>query len=283
MQAPVNTAADSFLRIENLSFAYRQMPVLSIEHVELPSGSLCGLFGPNGCGKTTLFKCCLNLLKINKGEIFLKNLAIRNASPSAVSKIAAYVPQEHKPPFPYRVFELVLMGRTPHLRGGLEAISAEDNQKTHEALERVGIASLSCRNYDELSGGQRQLVMIARALAQDTPILFLDEPTSALDFHHQVEILLTLKKLAAEGKSIILCSHDPNHILWYCDQVVMMGQGKIYAQGTPADCFSDTNMSEIYQDYCKKVTAENVEMIIPSWLKDTRLADTMNKDGKNEK
>lgn len=283
MPVPAKPSPDSFLRIENLSFAYRQMPVLTIDHVELPSGSLCGLFGPNGCGKTTLFKCCLNLLKIKKGEIFLQNLAIRNATPSAVSKIAAYVPQEHKPPFPYRVFELVLMGRTPHLRGGLEAISAEDNQKTGEALERVGIASLSCRNYDELSGGQRQLVMIARALAQDTPILFLDEPTSALDFHHQVEVLLTLKKLAAEGKSIILCSHDPNHILWYCDQVVMMDQGKIYAQGAPADCFSDANLSEIYQDYCKKVTAENVQMIIPSWLKEADAQTKRINDEKNEK
>ena len=110
--------------------------------------------------------------------------------------------------------------------------------------------------------------MIARAIAQDTPILFLDEPTSALDFHHQVEILLTLKKLAAEGKSIILCSHDPNHILWYCDQVVMMDQGRIYAQGAPVDCFNEANLCEVYQDYCKKVKTQDVEVIIPSWLSD---------------
>lgn len=180
-----------------------------------------------------------------------------------LAKIVSYVPQDHKPPFPYLVREVVLMGRTPHL-GGFFGVKKRDKEIAMEAIETLGIADLSDRPYNQLSGGQRQMVLMARALAQDTPVLFLDEPTSALDFQNQMKIWKIMREISEDGKTIIACSHDPNHVAWFCDRVVVIGDTGIVANGSPKEVISETILSEIYSDCCCVRSMNGVQMVMPS-------------------
>lgn len=251
------------IKIQNLHFSYGHTQVLQGISTEIDSGKVCAFFGPNGSGKTTLFKCCLNFLHPNGGEIFINRQSTRTTSIENLARLVSFVPQEHKPPFPYLVKEVVLMGRTPHMGGGLFSISAIHQQKTVDALELLNILDLADAHYNELSGGQRQLVMIARAIAQDTSVIFLDEPTSALDYHNQIKIWQILRQLAKNGKTIVVCSHDPNQVTWFCDQVVMINQGKVVADDTPQKCLTDSNLETIYQDSCSIREMHGIRMVLP--------------------
>lgn len=254
------------IQIRNLKFSYGQHQVLKGVSTDILKGALCGLFGPNGSGKTTLFKCCLNFIKAESGEISVAGLQVRTTPVQQLAQAIAFVPQDHKPPFPYKVKEIVLMGRTPHLGGGFFAISRVHQEKAIEAMALLGILDLADTPYDNLSGGQRQLVLIARAIAQETSILFLDEPTSALDFHNQIKIWKILRKLTRDGLTVVACSHDPNHILWFCDQVVMLDQGNILADGEPGVCFNEETLAKIYQDTCHIHNLEGASIVLPRGL-----------------
>lgn len=237
---------------------------------------MCGLLGPNGCGKTTLFKLCMNFLKYSKGEILVDGRNIKNKSIEEMAKLIAYVPQEHKLPFPYLVKEVVLMGRTPHL-GGVFGICDKDKQKAVDALEMLGIMHLANKSYSELSGGQRQLVLIARAVAQETKLLFLDEPTSALDFKNQILIWGILKKISQEGTTIFACTHDPNHVLWFCDNVIVLCDGKIVANGHPIDSINNKILNRIYGDVCNVKNFDDINMVVPSEIKNSNKSFPFNK------
>lgn len=254
------------LSVDSISFAYEfEKTILNRISFNVPKGRICGLFGPNGCGKTTLFKCCLKFLKHNSGTIKLLGQDINNISIRDMAKLVAYVPQNHKPPFSYLVKDLVLMGRTPHFKS-VFGISKKDKARVTEAMELVGILSLADTPYNLLSGGQRQLVLIARAIAQNTPLLFLDEPTSALDFSNQIKILKILRKISDNGTTIVACTHDPNHVLWFCDSVVVLDKQRFVGQGSPKDIFNDDLLDEVYENMCKVEEVNCSKMVLPRHL-----------------
>lgn len=250
------------LRVKNLHFSYPGKKVLENISFDVKEGQLCGLFGPNGCGKTTLFKCCLKFLTSQGGSVSLDGKDVSKLKIEDMAKLVAYVPQEHKPPFPYLAKEIVLMGRTPHL-GGFFGISRRDKEKAMEALNLLEISDLADRPYNELSGGQRQMVLIARAIAQETKIIFLDEPTSALDFSNQLRIWNILRKIADSGITILACSHDPNHVSWFCTHVVVMNGKRVLAEGNPYSVLTETLLDEIYRDMCSVEKFNGVKMILP--------------------
>ncbi|KKG14671.1 iron ABC transporter [Methanosarcina sp. 2.H.T.1A.6] len=253
------------LRVRDLHFSYGAVPVLNGISFHVREGELCGLFGPNGSGKTTLFKCCLNFLKLKQGTVHMCGRDVSKLSIREMAKIVTYVPQEHKPPFPYLVNEIVLMGRTPHL-GGIFGIPHRDRMIAIDALDTLGIADLAERPYSQLSGGQRQMVLMARSIAQDTPLMFLDEPTSALDFQNQMRIWKIMRKIVESGRTIIACSHDPNHVAWFCDRVIVVGNSGVIADGDPAEVINEQTLGQIYHNTCTVQTVEGVRIVMPAGL-----------------
>jgi iron complex transport system ATP-binding protein len=257
----------SMLSVNDLHFSFGPVSVLSGISFNVGEGVLCGLFGPNGCGKTTIFKCCLNFLKVQRGRVFINDLDVKNIKTSKMARLVAYVPQEHRPPFPFLVKEIVLMGRTPH-RGGIFGVDKDDKEKAWEALDLLEITDLAEWPYNRLSGGQRQMVLIARAIAQGTELILLDEPTSALDFNNQIRIWRILRKIAEKGVTLLACSHDPNHVSWYCDQVIALDEKGILAQGAPSDVLSQKNMNRIYEGVCAVKKMGRSQMILPTEMLD---------------
>jgi len=250
------------LSVNDIHYTYQNYPVLRGVSFSVKKGELCGLFGPNGCGKTTLFKCLLRFLTAHKGTVHINGEDVSKKKVEDLAKIVSYVPQEHKPPFPYLVREVVLMGRTPHL-GGFFGVRRKDKEIAIDALKRLGISSIADRPYNQLSGGQRQMVLIARAIAQDTPIMFLDEPTSTLDFHNQMKIWEIMRTITDEGKTILACSHDPNHVAWFCDRVIVISDSGVIANGHPREVINTGILDRIYKDTCSVRSSDGVRMVMP--------------------
>lgn len=256
---------EAMLKVDDLSFAYGAHQVLDQVRFSVRRSSVCALFGPNGSGKTTLFRSCLGLLKAS-GTVTIDGASTRSLRPSQLSRLVSYVPQEHKPPFPYSVFDVVLTGRTPHLGAGIFRVAKSDSWLAMQAIERLGIGELAAKSYLELSGGQRQLVLIARALAQDTPLMLLDEPTSALDFNNQVKVWGLLREIAAAGTTVVACVHDPNHVSWFCDDVVMMHEGRVLASGPTEEVFTQRELNTLYADACDVVALADKRVVVPRML-----------------
>lgn len=239
------------LTVESLSYSFPGIPVLDNVSFSVPKQRLVALFGPNGTGKTTLYRCILRILDPKPGgRIEVDGHDTAAMSIRDLARRVAYVPQEHEPPFPFPVQEMVLMGRTPH-RGGVFGPTGADRERAAHAMEQIGIAHLSQRSYTTLSGGQRQLVLLARALAQDAGLFLLDEPTASLDFGNQLLLWRTIRQLTHDGRTALICTHDPNHVLWFCDEVLVLGRdGTIKAAGRPHEVITDQLVDRLYGPVC---------------------------------
>ncbi|MFZ1101388.1 MAG: ABC transporter ATP-binding protein [Hyphomicrobiaceae bacterium] len=233
------------LAAHGLAFGYRGRPVGQDVDLEVRAGEVVCLLGPNGSGKTTLFKTMLGLLPSQGGEVRLGGRPLAALARAEIARRVAYVPQAQAAHFPFRVADMVVMGRTAHM-GPFAAPSREDHAKALAALDALGIGALSQAEYTRISGGQRQLVLVARALAQDAPAIVMDEPTASLDFGNQVVVLSEVRRLAARGLAVLLSTHDPDHAFSIGHRVVLLDAGRLVAQGQPETVLTPERLRAVY-------------------------------------
>lgn len=234
------------LEIKNLNFAYRNANVLNDVNISISGGEFVGIIGPNGAGKSTLLKLTLGLLNIDSDCIYLNNNILSEYPKKEIGKFMAYVPQETEFSFSFKVKEIVRMGRYPHSKG-IVFFSDNDEKIVNESMEKLDITQFAHRNFNELSGGEKQRVVIASALVQEPKILLLDEPTSALDLHHQIYIYKILKEYQNEKKlTCIVVTHDINLAAQYCERIVLMHNGKIVKDGKPDQVLQFNLLQEIF-------------------------------------
>lgn len=227
------------------------------------AGGMTTVLGPNGSGKTTLFRCIIGLWRQQRGEILFGNKDISRISYAERAKIFAVVPQEHEPPFPYSVLDVVLMGRVSHV-SMFSSPSKYDYLKAEEAIEIVGINHLKDRPYTKISGGERQLVLIARSLSQEAPVLLLDEPTSHLDFRNQVAVLKKVKEITrARNLTVLMTLHDPNLAMLFSDKVVMLNDGLVVSNGSPQEVITEDNLRSVYRIDVSVINWNGTKIIYP--------------------
>lgn len=234
------------IEVKNLSFSYGDRPVLHDISFSVGEGELLSILGPNGVGKSTLFRCMLGLLSGYTGEVLVDGINARSFSVREAAKHIAYIPQSSHLIFNYSVFDIVLMGRTSGL-GSFHSPGRADKEKCRWALDKIGISHLAERCFHRLSGGEQQLVMIARALVQDAPVLMLDEPTANLDYGNQLRVLEQARELAAEGYTVIQTTHDPEQSYMFSDRILAIRDGRVLIQGTPAEVLTAENMQALYR------------------------------------
>ena len=234
------------LKVENAEFYYNATHESGFKQVSfsLKPGQVLCILGPNGCGKTTLLKCLTGIFKLNKGSVWLDGIDIARLG-AAIARKTGYVPQMHQPAFPFSVLDAVLVGRAPHL-GFLESPGKKDYDIAETAIEALGISHLKNRVYTDLSGGERQLVVFARVMAQQPSLLLLDEPTSHLDFGNQIRVLRLVEELASSGLPIIMTSHFPDHAFLISSKVAVMKKGEFLAFGPPEEVITEANLESIY-------------------------------------
>lgn len=231
------------VEVEALSYSYEEQKVLDAIELQVPVGAFVGVIGPNGSGKSTLLKNIYRSLAADTGVIRVDNQDIAKLSFRQSALKMAVVGQEHELPFDFQVQEIVAMGRYPHKK----LFATEDRQDEaiiQRALEQIGVAHLADKNFQHLSGGEKQRVLIARALAQECQLLVLDEPTNHLDIHYQLEIFQLLRKLDV---TVISAIHDLNIAALYCDTLCVMQEGKLVNSGAPAEVLTSTLLAEVFR------------------------------------
>ncbi|MDY5350031.1 MAG: ABC transporter ATP-binding protein [Candidatus Ventricola sp.] len=231
--------------VRNLSFSYGVSPVLCGLTFTVEEGGLTALLGCNGAGKTTLFRCMLGMLPGYGGSLTLCGREIRRYRARELAQRIAWIPQSQTPAFSYPAFDMVLMGTTGQT--GLFASPGRRQRETAmEAMERLGIAHLAGRSFLHLSGGERQLVLIARALAQQARVLLMDEPCASLDFGNQSRVMAQARELAHSGYTVIMSTHHPQHVLSYADRVIALSGGRLLKSGTPDEVMDEALMCTLY-------------------------------------
>jgi iron complex transport system ATP-binding protein len=235
----------SLIAVNHVTCGYNHRPVLSDISLAFAPGEVVALLGPNGSGKTTLLKVLLGLLPPQQGNVLLENRPVSTISPKQLARRIAYVPQVHRASFGYRVLDVVLMGRMPH-KPFFFRYGKADQTIALQALERLSIGHLKDRPYTEVSGGERQLVLIARALVQGADIFVMDEPVNGLDYGNQIRLLGRIADLARDGYTFIKTTHFPDHALWISDRVVMLNSGRVVADGRSEAVITRTNLFKLY-------------------------------------
>ena len=233
------------MHVKDLRFAYGDHEVLGGISFDTEYGEFLSVLGPNGVGKSTLFRCLLGLSTPTGGEVTVDGEKISHLSPAQLARKMAYIPQSHHPLFNFSVLDMVLMGTTSQL-GRFAAPGKTQEKMAMAALERMGIMHLKDRGCSHISGGERQLVLMARAIAQQAKILVMDEPSANLDFGNKLRVMKTVKGLTADGYTIIQSTHDPEQAYLYSDKILAIHGGKVLSWGTPQEVMTESLISTLY-------------------------------------
>lgn len=247
------------IKVNGVHYSYNSKLVLQDVSLQLRPGDILGVIGPNGSGKSTLIKCMDRILKPQLGSILIDDIEINGMKLIELAKKIAYVPQREDNKFPVTVFDAVLMGRKPYLNW---KPSEGDLKKVSSIISLLGLEDISMREIGAISGGQRQKVMIARALAQEPEVLLLDEPTSNLDLKHQLEVLNLISEQGEKGITAIVAIHDLNLAARYCNKMVMLKEGVIFAAGGP-EIICPENIEPVYQVKISVINSLGKIIVIP--------------------
>jgi iron complex transport system ATP-binding protein len=252
------------LHIESIGFAYRKKPVLHDISFHVEKGAICGLLGPNASGKTTLLKCINGILKASEGGVRVMGKTIQTMTRQEIACRMAVVPQQTSTVFPFTALQMVVMGRAARLNN-FSLPSKKDRSEAEKSLDELNILELGPRPFGELSGGERQLVLLSRALYQDTPILLLDEPTAHLDFKNQYMIMDSVLEITRKkGLSTLISLHDPNLAARYADHLVMLKGGSLLHDGTCDAVFNSHILSQVYGiDVTVERTEKGATIVLP--------------------
>lgn len=236
---------DPPVRVREASFRYGERTILRELSLDVHRGEILSVLGPNGCGKTTLLRCIAGALAPSGGSVQVGGHEVSSLAPSDRARRIGFLFQDHAPSFPFTVRDMVLMGRAPHL-SLFGFPGPRDRVLADEALVRVGILALKDRPYTRVSGGERQLVLLARILVQEPDVILLDEPTAHLDLRNQVLTLRTVRSLAADGMTMIMTTHDPNHALWFGGPVALMKEGRFIGVGPAREVMTEATLTSTY-------------------------------------
>ena len=232
------------IEVKDITFSYNSRPVLEGVTLKAAGGNVSSLVGPNGSGKTTLIKCINRILKPRLGTVLVEKKDVGKVKLRELAKLLGYVPQSASHVFPSTVFDAVLLGRRPYVNWG---VSPRDKEVVSCMLSLMGLEEMALRQFNQLSGGERQKVLIARALAQEPQVLLLDEPTSNLDLRHQLEVLGIVRSIVDErGIAAIMAIHDLNLASRFSDQLIFLDKGRIYDAGEPAQVLTQENIRNVY-------------------------------------
>ena len=253
------------IEVKNLSFSYGANPILKNLTLTVPEGALVTVLGPNGVGKSTLFRCLLGLLPGYTGEIRFGEREIKTLSRRALAQLAAYVPQAAVPTFHYTVQEAVLMG-TANTLSLLERPRQGELDRVQEVLEQLGIEALAQRSIGKLSGGEQQLVLLARALAQNARVLIMDEPTANLDYGNQQRVLHQIAELTRQGYTVLLSTHNPAHALRWSTHTLALREGRILAWGDSDSVLTGPLIETLYGIPVRLVETQTPDGLVRSCI-----------------
>ena len=239
--------SNTILQLEDVSFAYNREPVVNHLSMRVKSGEFVGILGPNGSGKSTLLKLLAGILKPDCGNVLFQNKKLHDYKRKVLAQSLAWLPQEHEMVFPFRVAEIILMGRHPYM-SPWQFEGRKDLDIADRAMAITETTALSTRQFNEISGGEKQRVMMACAIAQEPEVLLLDEPTTALDIKYQLEILNILQRLNRDnGMTLLLAMHDLHLASKYCQRLILIDQGKIVKDGTPDEVLQKEILETVYR------------------------------------
>lgn len=256
------------IKVENISFKYKSMNVLENINFEINEGDIISLLGPNGAGKSTIIKIILGLLTQDTGEVYYKHKNIKLYKKKDLAKKIAYVPQTSHLPFSYSVLDVVIMGRIAY-QNIFSRYSQRDKEIAKSCLKNLGILDLKDNLYNELSGGQKQLVLISRALAQEARLFIMDEPVSGLDYGNQIRLLENIQKLSKQGYTFLKSTHYPDHAFLVSNKAILMNNGQILDIGTPQNIITKENINKLYGiEVSVDMTKYGASMCIPKFGKD---------------
>jgi len=251
----LNSATNPVITIRNLEFSIAKRKILLNISCSFYASRINGLIGPNGSGKSTLLRNICRIWYPDAGQIIIQRTDYNQIKRRQLSTLVTLVPQNTQVSFSLKVYDFVAMGRHPHLRG-MESLKKKDKDIVWDSLHKTRTHNLTDRYINEISGGEAQLVSIARALATESPMILLDEPTSALDINHKLEIMELLCTLKNEGKTIIMSIHDLELARRYCDTITMLSQGQIFYSGQTAEAFTNHRIKEIFNVSLQEVKTD---------------------------